>query len=487
LKLLDDELKTLGKEDLLKGDVAFKLYDTYGFPLDLTQDILKAKEIKVDIDGFNSCMEEQKKRARAAWAGSGEQATAEIWFDLYQKFGATEFLGYKNNQAEAVVLAVINEKDRQIIITNQTPFYGESGGQMGDIGTINNTKIVDTKKFLGKIHAHYVENGNFKDGDKVLLQVDENYRNNLRIHHSATHLLHNALREALGTHLTQKGSLVAFDRLRFDFSHNKALSLEEITKVEDMVNKMIRDNNEACTQLMSTEEAIKAGAMALFGEKYDDEVRVVSMGPSTELCGGTHVKRTGDIGIIKIISESAIAAGVRRIEAVCGEFACKYLNAQDQKLSDLASILKTPKAEVIDKISSLIKDKKNLEDELSDAKKKLLLLDPNIKTSKIGEVTLIEKFAEGIDAKDLRNFVDYMRNSNDNSLIVAGSSLNGKTSLIIGIHQNLIDKYDAAELTRKANEIAGGQGGGGRKELAQAGGFDFAKIDAVSLFIKSSL
>ncbi len=493
LKLLDEELIHLSKNQNLKGDVAFKLYDTYGFPLDLTQDILKSKEIKVDVDGFNSCMQEQKTRARAAWAGSGEQATSEIWFDLQQKHGATEFLGYEAVQAEAIVLAVMEDKNgQQLVITNQTPFYGESGGQMGDRGVIVNSKneefkVTDTKKFLGKIHAHSIEKGTFKEGDKVTLKIDTEYRNNLRKHHSATHLLHLALRQVLGDHLTQKGSLVAFDRLRFDFSHNKAMSLDEISQVESIVNKMIRDNSEANTQLMSTEEAINSGAMALFGEKYDDEVRVVSMGPSIELCGGTHVKRTGDIGLLKIISEGAIAAGIRRVEAVCGEFALNYMNSQEQKLNALSGILKTPKAEISEKVTALLKDKKSLEDELTQAKKKLLLLDPNMKTSKFGEITLIEKFTNGVDAKDLRNFVEHMTQENANSIIAAGSQLNGKTSLIIGVHKDLTSKFDAAELTRTVNELAGGKGGGGRKELAQAGGFDFNKVEEISRYIKEVL
>jgi alanyl-tRNA synthetase len=349
LKLLDEELLNPSNSSILKGDVAFKLYDTYGFPLDLTQDILKSKDIAVDVDGFDKCMQEQKTRARAAWSGSGEQATSEVWFDIYQKHGATEFLGYENIEAQAVILEVIDDSNGQIIITNQTPFYGESGGQMGDVGTIVSAKneefkIKDTKKFLGKIHAHYTSKTNLKPGDAVTLKIDIDYRNNLRAHHSATHLLHLALRQVLGEHLTQKGSLVAHDRLRFDFSHNKALSNEEIAQTEALVNQMIRNNSETCTQLMSTEQAIASGAMALFGEKYDEEVRVVSMGPSTELCGGTHVKRTGDIALFKMVSESAIAAGIRRIEAICGKFALDYMNNQEQCLNELAGMLKSPKA-----------------------------------------------------------------------------------------------------------------------------------------------
>jgi alanyl-tRNA synthetase len=492
LKLLDEELLNPSNSSILKGDVAFKLYDTYGFPLDLTQDILKSKDIAVDVDGFDKCMQEQKTRARAAWSGSGEQATSEVWFDIYQKHGATEFLGYENIEAQAVILEVIDDSNGQIIITNQTPFYGESGGQMGDVGTIVSAKneefkIKDTKKFLGKIHAHYTSKTNLKPGDAVTLKIDIDYRNNLRAHHSATHLLHLALRQVLGEHLTQKGSLVAHDRLRFDFSHNKALSNEEIAQTEALVNQMIRNNSETCTQLMSTEQAIASGAMALFGEKYDEEVRVVSMGPSTELCGGTHVKRTGDIALFKMVSESAIAAGIRRIEAICGKFALDYMNNQEQCLNELAGMLKSPKANIVEKVTSLIKERKNLEDELTEAKKKLLLSDSDIISKKIGQITLIEKFAKDIDVKDLRNFVDHMRQSTPNSVIVAGSILDGKTSLIIGVNQALLEQIDAAELIRQANAVGDGQGGGGRKELAQAGGFDFNKIEAIKLYIETAL
>jgi alanyl-tRNA synthetase len=493
LKLLDEELVGLKQGDSLKGEVAFKLYDTYGFPLDLTQDILKSKEIGVDIKAFDEYMLEQKTRARAAWAGSGEQATSEVWFDLYQKHGATDFLGYQNNEAQAIIIDIINgSQGEQIIVTNQTPFYGESGGQMGDIGIISDSmgnifKVTDTKKFLGKIHGHYVQNSSLKIGDEVTLKIDIEYRNNLRMHHSATHLLHLALRQVLGEHLTQKGSLVAFDRLRFDFSHNKALTIEEIAKVEKLVNDSIRKNNQTNTQLMSTEQAIASGAMALFGEKYDDEVRVVSLGNSIELCGGTHVKHAGDIGLIKIISESAIAAGVRRIEAVCGEFACNYMNAQEKQLIEISTILKSPKADVIEKVSSLVKDKKQLEDEISELKKKLLILDPNIKTTQIGKITLIEKFIEGFEVKDLRNFVDHLRKTKPNSVIIAGSKFEGKTSLLVAIHEGLLPALSAADLVRGSNEAAGGQGGGGKAELAQAGGFDFEKLGEISRYANEYL
>lgn len=493
LKLLDEELVGLKQGDSLKGEVAFKLYDTYGFPLDLTQDILKSKEISVDIKAFNEHMLEQKTRARAAWAGSGEQATSEVWFDLYQKHGATDFLGYQNTEAQAIILDIINgNQGEQIIVTNQTPFYGESGGQMGDVGIISDSKdnifkVTDTKKFLGKIHGHYVQDSSLKIGDEVTLKIDIEYRNNLRIHHSATHLLHLALRQVLGEHLTQKGSLVAFDRLRFDFSHNKALTIEEIAKVEKLVNDSIRKNSQTNTQLMSTEQAIASGAMALFGEKYDDEVRVVSLGDSIELCGGTHVKHSGDIGLIKIISESAIAAGVRRIEAVCGEFACNYMNAQEKQLIEISTILKSPKADVIEKVSILVKDKKQLEDEIGELKKKILILDPNIKTAQIGKITLIEKFIEGFEVKDLRNFVDHLRKTKSNSVIIAGSKFEGKTSLLVAVHENLLPLISAADLVRGCNEAAGGQGGGGKAELAQAGGFDFEKLGEINRYASEYL
>ncbi|MGB4191911.1 MAG: alanine--tRNA ligase [Rickettsiales bacterium] len=492
LKLLDEELIKSSKSHIFKGETAFKLYDTYGFPLDLTQDILKNKNIEVDVQAFNSCMQEQKTRARAAWAGSGEQATNEIWFNIYQTHGATEFLGYNNNQDQAIILEVIKEgEDKQIIITNQTPFYGESGGQMGDIGTITSAdnqifKVIDTKKFLGKIHAHYVMNSNFKPGDLVNLAVDLEYRNNLRIHHSATHLLHLALRQTLGEHLTQKGSLVAADRLRFDFSHSKSLSTEELIQVENLVNKMIRENSESYTKLMSTEEAISSGAMALFGEKYDEEVRVVSMGNSTELCGGTHVKATGDIAIFKITSEGAIASGIRRIEAVCGQHALNYIYEQEKKLNQISYLLKTPKAELIEKISTLLKDNKSTEDELVEAKKKLLVLDPNFKNSQYDKITLIEKFVDNIDVKDLRNFVEHLCKANKHTIVVAGSKYNNKTSLIVGISNDL-PEYDASTIVKMANELAGGQGGGGKRDIAQAGGFDFQKVEAISTYLESLL
>ena len=437
-------------------------------------------------------MEEQKSRARAAWSGSGEKATEEIWFELYQKHGATEFLGYEVNEAQAIILAIIDNADGKIIVTNQTPFYGESGGQMGDIGYIISStgekyKVNDTKKFLGKIHAHYVENCNFKESDNVIMKIDTNYRNNLRIHHSATHLLHITLRKVLGEHLTQKGSLVAHDRFRFDFSHNKALSLEEIVEVEKLVNSLIRENSLVNVKLMSTEDAISSGAMALFGEKYEEEVRVISMGPSTELCGGTHVNRSGDIGLIKIVSENAIAAGIRRIEAICGSFALDYLNSQENLLNRLAQELKSPKSNLLDKVSSLLRERKELEDSLTNLRKEMLINSSDISIVNYGDIELVEKFAENIEVKDLRNFVEHMRSKHKNAIIVAGSSLEGKSSLIIAVGDDLVDRFDAASLIRQANACADGQGGGGRRELAQAGGFNYQKRKEISNLLNNLL
>lgn len=491
LRLLAEEEKKIPANGFLNGDIAFKLYDTYGFPLDLTQDILKSKNIKVDTNQFDACMQEQKNRARAAWAGSGESATAEIWFEIYQKSGATDFLGYQNEQVEAVVTDIVPEKDGKFyIITNQTVFYAESGGQMGDRGEIYKKngeiiKVIDTKKFLGKLHAHLVESNSLAVGDEIELKIDQDYRKNIRIHHSATHLLHYALRKILGEQVIQKGSLVASDRLRFDFSYNKSLSKNEIQKVEALVNHMIWNNQDAHTKLMSTDQAIESGAMALFGEKYDDEVRVVSMGSSIELCGGTHVNRTGDIGMIKIISESAISAGVRRIEALCGRFAIEYLNSQEDRLLELADILKTPKANLVEKVDNLLKSNKLLQDEISRARLKLMINDTEIKTHLIAGIKIIEKFVEDMDIQDVRSFVEHLKANNPNAIIVVGTKNNEKTSLLIGVGKTISEQFDAAKLVKSANEIALGQGGGGKPDLAQAGGFDFTKQKEIINYISS--
>ena len=386
LKLLDDETAKISKGAALAGDVAFKLYDTYGFPLDLTKDILRAREIEVDEAGFTAAMAEQKARARAAWKGSGEAATKEVWFDIKENEGATEFLGYEATDAQAKVVAlVVDGKQVQeavkgsdvSVILNQTPFYGESGGQQGDHGALvaekAKLKVKDTLKELGvlTVHEANVTDGTLKLGDIVDAHVDIARRDAIRANHSATHILHAVLREVLGEHVTQKGSLVAPDRFRFDFSHPKALSAEEAVAIEAKVNAIVRQNSEVGTRLMTPDEAINAGAMALFGEKYGDEVRVVNMGLagekdySVELCGGTHVRRAGDIGVFKIVSESAIAAGVRRIEAMTGEAAFNYLFERDVALTELATSLKTSPEKVLERVNALQDERKKLEKELS--------------------------------------------------------------------------------------------------------------------------
>ena len=388
LKLLEDETISMSKGGTLPGEVVFKLYDTYGFPLDLTEDILKKQEISVDHDGFNEHMQIQKERARKSWAGSGESKTDSIWFDIASEFGTTEFLGYSLESAEGKVVSLVQkgEEIQQIsdigakftLIANQTPFYGESGGQMGDIGTIESThckiEVVDTLKYLGKIMGHVcvLKEGIISKNDEIKMVIDSKYRSDLKMHHSATHILHAVMREVLGRHVTQKGSLVAKDKLRFDFSHPKALTKVEIRLIERKVNEIVSHNSQVSTKLMSADQAIESGAMALFGEKYDSEVRVVSLGPVTEennpysfeLCGGTHVKRAGNIGAFKIISEGAIAAGIRRVEAVCGEYAFANITEGEELLDKVIDTLKSNKVELVQKVEGLLGAKKNLEKQL---------------------------------------------------------------------------------------------------------------------------
>jgi alanyl-tRNA synthetase len=400
LRILDEETARLGAGDRLAGEVAFKLYDTYGFPLDLTQDALKPRGIAVDTDGFEAAMKRQREEARRAWAGSGEATTEAVWYDVKEKVGATEFLGYETETAEGVVKAIIAADGKETarlgkgaeaaVIVNQTPFYGESGGQVGDEGWIRTADgarfhVGDTQKRLGDLYVHYgvLEAGVLHAGDEVELEVDHARRQAIRIHHSATHLVHEALRQILGPHVAQKGSLVAPDRLRFDFSHHKAMSPDEITRIEEIANAVVWQNDEVATRLMSVDDAIAEGAMALFGEKYGDEVRVVSMGHqpdggnrpvySMELCGGTHVRRTGDIGLIKIVSEGATAAGVRRIEALAGRPAFEHLSAQDRRVAGLAQRLKVAPGEVEGRVEALSDERRRLERELAEAKKKIAM------------------------------------------------------------------------------------------------------------------
>ena len=526
LSLLEEETKNLGPNSHLSGDIAFKLYDTYGFPLDLTEDILKNRQVSVDVEGFTSKMQTQKERARKAWAGSGDAKSDQIWFDIKSEYGSTEFLGYLLDKVEGTVLLLIKDNTRDtpnansanaecldnitaigekfILIANQTPFYGESGGQNGDIGIINSInckiKVVDTKKYLGSIIAHIciLEEGSVKVGDNIHLEIDTRYRKNLRAHHSATHVLHAVLREVLGKSVMQKGSLVANDHLRFDFSYSKALSQAEIYLIEDKVNQIITDNSKVNTVLMPTEQAIENGAMALFGEKYDSEVRVVSMGNqldngssySFELCGGTHVSRTGDIGSFKVTSEAAVAAGIRRIEAICGEFVVKAARKNDELIKSILTVAKTSKDEVLDKITSLVQDKKEMEKEL--LKHKAAELDLSIEQIKeqgldILGSKLIYKLVYDWDIKLIRTVVEQLSNKINNLVVVYINNVNNKLSITVAVSKNITDKFQASSLAKEISLFLDGTGGGGQATIAQAGGVNIEKLAEVKNKIISLL
>jgi alanyl-tRNA synthetase len=495
--LLDEEVSKLSHGGILDGEIAFKLYDTFGFPLDLIQDALRTKEMTVDEGGFQAAMDKQKAEARAAWKGSGSSATETIWFEAREKFGATEFIGYSRTRAEGKIEQIVSgdavvakavKGDEVFIITNQTPFYGESGGQVGDIGSFKNEKgatieITDTQKKLGSLHIHIgkVVSGEISVNDVVEMSVDTDNRNRIRANHSVTHILHAALREILGDHLSQKGSLVAADKMRFDISHSKALTVEETVSVENVVNNIIRQNTDVITRLMTPEEAINAGAMALFGEKYGDEVRVVAMGRSNnnqdysiELCGGTHVKRTGDIGYFKIISEGAVSSGVRRLEVLTGQAAVEYAAQQERDLLDAASILKTTTSELTARLKVLISDRKAMEKEISELQKKVALGGANSSKSDeyklIGKIKFVGQILNGIPAKELRGFADEAKKRIGSGVIAFITVNDGKASLLTAVTQDLIGKISAVELVRVGAEALGGQGGGGRPDMAQAGG-----------------
>jgi alanyl-tRNA synthetase len=515
LKLLDEETGRMAAGGTLNGEVAFKLYDTYGFPLDLTQDALRAKGYAVDTDGFNAAMERQKAEARKAWAGSGEQATEHLWFDLREKVGASEFLGYDAEKAEGQIVALVkdgaavtavNPGDAVAVIVNQTPFYGESGGQMGDIGSITvpgKGKVVvsDTQKKLGDLIIHFgtVEGGAVAVGDAVELAIDVERRDALRAHHSATHLLHAALRQYLGGHVTQKGSQVGPDKLRFDFAHPKALSAEELTLVEAEVNRQIRRNAKVGTRLMTPDEAIKAGAMALFGEKYGDEVRVVAMGDDTsgvhfsvELCGGTHVRRTGDIGLLRITGESAVAAGVRRIEAVVGQALSDHLVHTEHLLGKAAEVLKANPAELPGRIVSLLEERKRLEKELSDLRRQMATGGGAAGGNRtVAGLTYAARLLDGVPAKDLKGMADDLKQQIGSGVVALVSNEGGKASLVVGVTADVSGKISAVDLVRAGSEAMGGKGGGGRPDMAQAGGPDGAKaqaaIDAIEQAIAGKL
>ncbi|MGI9363474.1 MAG: alanine--tRNA ligase [Parasphingorhabdus sp.] len=514
LKLLDAEIADMEEGDVLPGETAFKLYDTFGFPYDLTEDALRTKSLSVDREGFDTAMAEQKSAARAAWKGSGDQASEAIWFDIAEREGSTEFTGYSAEAGDAIVIALVRDgkeiqsaeaSDAVVMLTNQTPFYGESGGQMGDSGLATGedgftAEISDTSKPLGRLHAHHmtVKDGAVAVGDTVHLIVDATRRTQLRANHSATHLLHKALRHHLGDHVTQKGSLVAPDRLRFDFSHPAALSEAELKAVEADVNAQIRGNSAVVTRLMSPDDAVAAGALALFGEKYGDEVRVLSMGLeddtdySVELCGGTHVNALGDIGLLTIISESAVSSGVRRIEALTGEAARLWLGDRDSKLKSIAAVLKASPDEVPERVSALVEERKKLNRELTEAKKTLALAgeggsatSSDIET--IGNIKFSGQVINGLNPKELRGLIDESKKKIGSGVSALIAVNDGRATVAVGVTDDMTDTHSAVDLVQSAVAAVGGKGGGGRPDMAQGGGPDGDKADDAIEAIKAHL
>ncbi|HET9811795.1 MAG TPA: alanine--tRNA ligase [Sphingomicrobium sp.] len=513
LRLLDEATGEMAEGTTLAGETAFKLYDTYGFPYDLTEDALRARGLKVDRGGFDTAMAAQRAAARAAWKGSGEKASDELWFDLAEEFGSTEFTGHSGDEGEGMVLAIVKDGQRvetaeagdtvQVLL-NQTPFYGESGGQIGDSGRLTTLKgfegeVEDTSKPLGKLHAlaTKIMKGELTVGDTVQQKVDSERRDRIRANHSATHLLHAALRERLGTHVSQKGSLVAPDYFRFDFSHPKAMTREEIDAVEADVNAQIRGNEPVTTRLMTPDEAIAAGAMALFGEKYGDEVRVLSMGRapdtdySVELCGGTHVRSLGDIQLLKIISESAVSSGVRRIEALTGEAARKWLNEREGKLREAAATLKIAPDDVPARISALVEERKRLERELADARKALAMgggaRSEGPAPEQVNGHAFLGQIVEGFDPKGLRAAVDDMKKRLGSGIGALVAVNDGRASVAIGVTDDLAGQVNAVELVKAAVAALGGQGGGGRPDMAQGGGPDGSKAQDALAAVKNAL
>jgi alanyl-tRNA synthetase len=505
LAILEEASRSLSRGDRLPGEVAFTLYDTYGFPLDLTQDALRPRGIAVELDGFNAAMERQREKARAAWTGSGEAATDALWFALREKVGATEFLGYDTETAEGVVAAIVRD-GREVdsldtgqsgaVILNQTPFYGEAGGQVGDTGLITaeglRFRVADTQRRAGDlfVHSGTVEQGRLAPGAPVALEVDHARRSLIRANHSATHLLHEALRQVLGDHVAQKGSLVAPDRLRFDFSHPKPMSEDEVDRIEDIANEKVLENSEITTRLMAVDEAIASGARALFGEKYGEEVRVVAMGKagnalgwSVELCGGTHVARTGDIGLVSIVSQGAVAAGVRRIEAMTGQAARRHLTQESRRLEHVAQLLKVPVGEVDARLAQVLDERKRLERDLAETKKRLAMGGSGQKSGDgirtVGDVKLLARAVDGIDIKDLKGLVDEGKKQVGSGVVaIVGVTGEGKAGIVVGVTKDLTDRYNAVDLVRKGAEALGGKGGGGRPDMAQAGGPDGSKAQA---------
>ncbi|MEO9863228.1 MAG: alanine--tRNA ligase [Yoonia sp.] len=505
LKLLDDEVSSLSEGADLPGAAAFKLYDTYGFPLDLTQDALREKGLGVDTDGFDAAMAEQKAKARAAWSGTGAQADASVWFDVADSHGTTDFLGYENLSAEGQIVALIVDGESADaasgevqIALNQSPFYAESGGQVGDAGIIKTetgvATITDTKKVAGVfIHIGTVTEGEIKSGQAAVLAVDADRRAAIQANHSATHLLNEALRNVLGDHIAQKGSLNAPDRLRFDFSHNNAVSLEDLDKVEREVNAIIRQNGVVETRIMTPDDARGLGAQALFGEKYGDEVRVVSMGQqdgsgkgtdgatySLELCGGTHVDRLGEIGAFVTLGDSASSAGVRRIEALTGQAALDYLRAQDQRLAAVANVLKAPAADVADRVKALMDERKALANEVAQLRRDVAMGgggDAAPADAQVNGMGFIGQVMQGITGKDLPGLVDQMKDRIGSGVVLLIADTGGKAAVAAGVTKDLTDKVSAVDVLRAAVPLLGGKGGGGRPDMAQGGGASAENAD----------
>ena len=511
LGLLADETARLGTGEKLPGAVAFRLYDTFGFPLDLTQDALREQGRAVDLAGFEAAMDAQRARARAAWAGSGEAATEQVWFEIKQAVGPTEFLGYSTETAEGEILALVangapvpsvSAGDDVAVVLNQTPFYGESGGQVGDAGVISGPDglriaITDTQKKLGDLFVHLgrVEAGEARVGIPVAADVDHERRTHIRAHHSATHLLHEALRRRLGTHVAQKGSLNAPDRLRFDVSHPRPITGEDIAVVEAEVNARIRENSEVVTRLMTPDTAVEMGAMALFGEKYGDEVRVVMMGGpegnkpawSIELCGGTHVRRTGDIGFFRVVGESGVAAGVRRIEAVTGPFAEAVVADTQRRLNEAAGVLRTAPAEVPARLEALVETNRRQERQIAELQKKLATGGSAAEIEQVNGVAFSARNLGDVPARELKGLAEAIGKQLGSGVVALVSSAEGKASIVVGVSPDLTGQINAVELVRAASAAVGGKGGGGRPDMAQAGGPDGARADEALAAVRGAL
>jgi len=513
LRLLEEETARLGPADLLPGEIAFRLYDTYGFPLDLTEDVLRGQGRRVAIEGFEKAMARQREEARKSWVGSGEAATEAVWLGLREEVGATEFLGYETETAEGVVLAIMrgNERvteaalgDDVAVIVNQTPFYGESGGQAGDTGVIfsaSGTELAvrDTIKKAGDLHVHLasVTRGGLKVGDAAELRVDGLRRRQLRANHSVTHLLHEALRRRLGKHVTQKGSLVAPDRLRFDFSHPRALSDEDILAIEAEVNERVRLNSAVRTRLLTPDRAVAEGALALFGEKYGDEVRVVAMGGasgddkpfSVEFCGGTHVRRTGDIGLFKIVGETAIASGVRRIEALTGAAAEAFVAEEEGFLHEAAAVLRTSPAELPTRLANIVEERRRLERELADARRALANAGPRRQSAdkRVGDIAFDARIVDGVPGRELKSLADDLKRQIGSGVVAIVSRADGKAAIVVGVTPDLTGSFDAVELVRRGAEALGGKGGGGRADMAQAGGPEPARAEEALAAVERAL